>query len=312
VPGFTSLLHSLCDIMLGLTGYAFSFASYYTHRPLFCFGAQVSNKVVLMMPFSDTFHIVLVSPQESLNVGSVLRAMLNLEYKYLHLVAPRDFDPHRARITACHAESLIPSIQIHKTLSDALAPMQNVVGFSAQTGRNRLSIESLPQWARSQRFTVAKQIKTALVFGPEDTGLFLEDLDLCRTLIAIPSGAEYSSFNLAQAVLLALYSIRESVLDADVGDSVPSEHGSEEAGQGGLASWRDFQYLDSLVDSVLELSRFYRKGTPQPIPGVVKRLLRRTEPSDREMGIMLGMFRRIEGVLSGRVPVGERVSKKVR
>jgi tRNA/rRNA methyltransferase len=264
-----------------------------------------------MMPFSDLFHIVLVSPQESLNVGSVLRVMLNLEYKHLHLVAPRDFDPHRARITACHAESLIPLIQTHKTLAEALGPMQNVVGFSAQTGRNRLAIESLPDWARCQKSSVVKQTKTALVFGPEDTGLLLEDLDLCRTLITIPSGAAYSSYNLAQAVLLALYSIRESVLGA-VEDEVRIEQSLENSEHGALASWRDFQYLDSLVDSVLELSRFYRKGTPQPIPGVVKRLLRRTEPSDREMGIMLGMFRRIEGVLNGRVPVGERISKKLR
>lgn len=264
-----------------------------------------------MMPFSETFHIVLVSPQESLNVGSVLRAMLNLEYKHLHLVAPRDFDPYRARITACHAESLIHSIQIHKTLSDALGPMQNVVGFSAQTGRNRLAIESLPDWASSQRGSVIKRTKTALVFGPEDTGLLLEDLELCRTLVTIPSGTEYTSYNLAQAVLLALYSVRESVTGSVASNDCVVESCLQDCREESLASWRDFQYLDSLVDSVLELSRFYRKGTPQPIPGVVKRLLRRTEPSEREMGIMLGMFRRIEGVLSGRVPVGERVTKKL-
>jgi tRNA/rRNA methyltransferase len=263
-----------------------------------------------MMSFSDTFHIVLVSPQESLNVGSVLRAMMNLEYKHLHLVAPRDFDPYRARITACRGESLISSIQIHKTLSDALEPMQNVVGFSAQTGRNRIAIESLPDWARSQKDSVVRQTKTALVFGPEDTGLVLEDLELCRTLVTIPSGVEYTSYNLAQAVLLALYSVREAVGSTSELNAPESERSLSKEVGGSLASWRDFQYLDSLVDSVLELSRFYRKGTPQPIPGVVKRLLRRTEPSDREMGIMLGMFRRIEGVLSGRVPVGERSSKK--
>ena len=257
-----------------------------------------------MMLFSDSFHIVLVSPQESLNVGSVLRVMLNLEYQHLHLVAPRDFDPNRARITACHAETLIPSIKIHETLAEALEPMQDVIGFSARTGRNRLSIESLPDWAKMQG-GVVRRPQTALVFGREDTGLLLEDLDLCRTLVTIPSGNEYSSFNLAQAVLLTLYSVREAVLDSEGSNGKNSEHGFKEDEKSELAPWRDFQYLDSLVDSVLELSRFYRKGTPQPIPGVVKRLLRRTQPSDREMGILLGMFRRIEGVLSGRVPIAE-------
>jgi tRNA C32,U32 (ribose-2'-O)-methylase TrmJ len=36
----------------------------------------------------DRIHVVLVEPGDSRNVGSVARAMLNLGYRHLHLVAP--------------------------------------------------------------------------------------------------------------------------------------------------------------------------------------------------------------------------------
>jgi tRNA/rRNA methyltransferase len=216
--------------------------------------------------------------------------MMNLGVKHLHLVAPRGFDPNRAKITACHAASLLESVVIHDNLQSALAPMQEVVGFSAREGRNRLNTYDLPQWCTMLAAQVPLPV-TALVFGPEDSGLSLEDTAHCRSLVSIPADSCYTSFNLAQAVLLALYQLRSILVETTSANETRD-----------LATWEDFYYLDTLIDSVLTLSHFYRKGTPQPIPGVVKRLLRRTTPDRREMGILLGMFRRIEGVLCGRAP----------
>jgi TrmH family RNA methyltransferase len=262
----------------------------------------------LAQAITDKIHVILVNPQDNLNIGSVLRAMHNLGYNKLHLVACDIFDPARVRITACRAECLIPDIQFHSTLGEALQPMREVVGFSARSGRNRIHIESLPEYVGSFVSASSVVVNTAFVFGREDTGLLHEDLELCSRLVKIPAHGDYTSFNLAQAVLLALYSMREGLCGSKSEESVGGNLEPEQNEL--LAKWSDFQYLDSLVDSVLEYSRFYRKGTPQPIPGVVKRLMRRMRPTEREMGILLGMFRRIEGVLSGRVPIGERSIEK--
>ena len=43
--------------------------------------------------------------------------------------------------------------------------------------------------------------------------------------------------------------------------------------------------------------------TPRPVPQLVKHLLRRIDPDEREMGILMGMFGKIHRALAGQVPV---------
>jgi tRNA/rRNA methyltransferase len=249
-------------------------------------------------------HVVLVNTQNSLNVGSVLRAMSNLGFKHLHLVAPEDYQERKVRVTACNAANLVEGIQFHESIEGALAEMQDVVGFSARDGRNRMRSFWLPEWSKECARSGEQFPRTALVFGPEDNGLSQEHLSHCRSVVTIPTAGDYSSFNLSQAVLLALYQLFN---DCAGSDQQQYDDGTLNAGE--PAEWKEFYYLDSIVDAVLEASHFFRDGTPTPVPLIVKRLLRRTNPDKREMGILLGMFRRIEGVLVGRVPVKENLKR---
>jgi tRNA/rRNA methyltransferase len=54
---------------------------------------------------------------------------------------------------------------------------------------------------------IAENNRVGLVFGPEDRGLTNEDLRLCHRLVNIPT-AEFSSLNLAQAVMIICYELR--------------------------------------------------------------------------------------------------------
>ena len=47
---------------------------------------------------SELFHIMLIEPQDSLNVGSVARAMMNLGFKHLHLIRPHNFSLEKALV----------------------------------------------------------------------------------------------------------------------------------------------------------------------------------------------------------------------
>ncbi|MBN8548622.1 MAG: RNA methyltransferase [Deltaproteobacteria bacterium] len=238
-------------------------------------------------PENDLFHVVLVETDESLNIGSVARAMKNLGFRHLHLVAPRRYQPERAAITARWAtDDILAGLTIHDTLEQALAPMQEVVGFSGRPGKDRFNVDlpDLMQGLRSKPL-----VTTALVFGPEDTGLRHDHVEHCRWLVRIPTSVEYPSFNLAQAVLLGLFEITRQRWDSVA--SEPSPH---------AADWNQFYQLDRLVDAVLKESGFYREGTPEPIPGLVKNLFRRTQPDKREMGVLLALFSRIERELQHR------------
>ena len=165
------------------------------HRPA---SLPVSNA-------NDHIHVVLVEPGDSLNVGSVARAMSNLGFRHLHLVAPPRYDPERAAITACWAADRLGEAQHHDTLAEALAEMEHVVGFTARHGRNRPQHLLLPEWVT--RTTAEPPKRTALLFGSEDDGLRREHLVNCNWLVRIPSSEENPSFNLAQSVLLTLFEL---------------------------------------------------------------------------------------------------------
>ncbi len=235
------------------------------------------------------FHVVLVEPGDSLNVGSVARAMSNLGFTNLHLVAPPRHDPAKAATTACWATDLLERARMHDTLADALAPMQDVVGFTGRQGRHRPKHVLLDGWLDGLIRTPPRV--TALLFGPEDTGLRTEHLSACRWLVRIPSSARNPSFNLAQAVLLALFGIAR----LEWGPAEP-EAGPPPAREA------EFQQLERIVEEALVRSGFYGKGTPAPLPDLVKHLLRRIGPDTREMPVLLGMFDHINRALSGRSP----------
>jgi TrmH family RNA methyltransferase len=244
----------------------------------------------------DRIHVVLVEPGDSRNVGSVARAMLNLGYRHLHLVAPPRYRVEDAVATACWAEELLHGARIHATLEDALAPMEHVVGFSARHGKQRPRHVALDTWTR----TLAAQppVETALLFGPEDTGLRQEHLAHCRWLVRIPSRAENPAFNLSQAALLALYEVSGSL---GAMSEVPVPQVAALAGR--RPTWREFYELERIVDEALTRCRFYNKGTPDPLPELVKHLLKRIDPDAREMQVLLGMFSKLNRALAGGVPV---------
>ena len=226
------------------------------------------------------YHIVLVEPEESLNVGMTARAMMNLGFSRLHLVAPRHYSPRRAARTACWARELLMRAVVHDTLEHALAPMQEVVGLAAPCGRRRRNHIMLDQWLSAGE---EAPVETALVFGPERTGLRHEHIEQCTTLVRIPSTAKNPSFNLAQAVLLVLFEVSRAEWKNFPGPK-PSE----------AVTWNEYYQLDRKLDYILDESGFNHPGAPALNAQLVKSLMRRIRPDRREMGVLLAMFERIQ------------------
>lgn len=188
-------------------------------------------------------------------------------------------------MTACWATDILDRMVIHPTIEAALASFEHVIAFSGREGKNRGDPMSLLEWGET--LALRTPVRTALVFGPEDNGLRQEHIELCRLVLRIPSSVTCPSFNLAQAVLLALFEIARR-------DLPPAPPHVERS----LPSWNDFFQLDRLLDRVMERSGFLRVGTPEPVPGLVKNLFRRIEVDTREMGILLGLFGRLDRVLA--------------
>ena len=154
----------------------------------------------------ENISIVLVETQIPENIGAVARAMNNMNIGRLILVNPKNLDPARIEKTATtHSLHLLENMEIHNALGKAIAPFQYIVGTTARLGSMRPAL-STPQYLARDLIPISQNNMIAILFGPEDRGLSNEELRYCHTITSIPT-SDFSSLNLAQAVMIICYEI---------------------------------------------------------------------------------------------------------
>ena len=231
--------------------------------------------------------VVLVRPREEGNVGSVARAMANMGLSRLLLVEPAPVLGGIARAFAVGARAVLDGAASVPSLAEALAPFRRVVGTTSTRDR-RLGIpfltpRELPGWlAQSPPDT-----PTALVFGPEVGGLTNEELALAGAVVTIPCSPVQPTLNLAQAVLIVAYELFIARGDTPAGDAWEEAPAAAEEIDGLLAH----------ASEVLAEVGFARDDS---FPGVLRdlrRLAARAAPASRDVRILRGICRRIQGAL---------------
>jgi len=154
----------------------------------------------------DHITMVLVRPRYPENIGAAARAARNMGIGGLSVVDPENFDLTKVMKLATHAAAeTVERIGVFDNLESALASHHYVVGTTARLGGQRQAVQSPDRLAR-QLISISKQNRIAVLFGPEDRGLTNEDLRFCHSLVNIPT-AEFSSLNLAQAVMVMSYEL---------------------------------------------------------------------------------------------------------
>lgn len=147
--------------------------------------------------------IVLVRPQLGENIGKAARAMLNFGLSELRMVVPRDGWPNpSAGPAASGADIVLERATIHETLADAVADCAHVY---ATTVRKRGVTKPVLTPEAASRAIHGQHGRSAIVFGPERSGLETEDVALARAIVTVPVNPQFASLNLAQAVLLCCY-----------------------------------------------------------------------------------------------------------
>jgi tRNA/rRNA methyltransferase len=147
--------------------------------------------------------IVLVRPQLGENIGKAARAMLNFGLTEMRLVSPRDGWPNpSAGPAASGADIVLEQATVFESVADAVADCGQVY---ATTVRKRGVTKPVVTPEEAAREVRAAQGRSAILFGPERSGLDTEDVALARTIITVPINPEFGSLNLAQAVILVAY-----------------------------------------------------------------------------------------------------------
>ena len=224
--------------------------------------------------------IILVETQLGENIGMCARAMLNCGLSELRLVNPRDGWPNpAAAATAADADMVLEKAACFSSLKDALADCQRVFATTARMRSRELAVLDAEEAAEKIRSTVQGDQKTAILFGPEASGLDNAAIDFADTLIRFPTNPEFSSLNLAQAVLLFSWEWKRTV-SGPPAEAIESPRPAEKRSLDG--------FLHRLEQS-LEESGFFL--TPELKPVTLQNLrsfFARSTPTEKELALLHG------------------------
>ncbi len=163
-------------------------------------------------------RIVLVRPLYDRNVGAASRAMTNMGISKLILIAPQCDITFAAQQAAARGQEPLREVQIYQNWEDFFKsePEGIRISFTARDGRARQIHDTeyvYTKITQSELFlkSVKKAIPIYFFFGPEDCGLSDQDLNLTHFSTYLPTYGKNLSLNLAQAVLLAMFSFRHFI-----------------------------------------------------------------------------------------------------
>src|SRR6266481_1166042 len=201
--------------------------------------------------------IILVRPQLGENIGMAARAMLNCGLSRLRLVAPRDGWPNpKAQRAASGADVVLERAKLFDSVAEAVADLGRVVAASARNRELSQRILTARRAATEMHAWIGQGDKVGILFGPERTGLENDDMVHADTVLSIPLNPQFSSLNVAQAVLLVAY--EWAVASEATAEERMSDHSARPATKAELVNL--FAHLERALDE----SGFLRNKAMRP------------------------------------------------
>ncbi len=235
--------------------------------------------------------IVLVGPQLGENVGAAARAMLNCGLRELRLVAPRDGWPNEAAQAMATGASreIVDRAAVFGTTAESVADLHRVYATTARR-RDLLKPAIGPrELATEVREFAGRGLRSGVLFGAERAGLDNDDVALASHIVHIPLNPEYSSLNLAQAVLLVAHAWFEAGADNPVAASGPRSTTP-------LATRAELVNLFEHLEQELDASGFLRVAEKRGIMvRNLRSILHRAELREHEVRALHGVVSSLTG-----------------
>ena len=211
----------------------------------------------------EMVDIVLVNTSHPGNIGSAARAMKTMGLSKLVLAYPESPVDGQSYALAAGAGEILDNL---------LEPQEAgaLIVASALEGR-----------------------KVSLMFGCERTGLTNEELEVCHYHVTIPANPEYSSLNLAMAVQVLTYEIRQAYLKYLGMDPMKEEivHTSEKyLDKEQPASGDEIIGFHQHLEEVLLLTGFLHENNRGSIMRKIKRIFSRPYLTRDDVNILRGIL----------------------
>jgi tRNA (cytidine32/uridine32-2'-O)-methyltransferase len=256
-------------------------------------------------PDLSRVNVVLVNTSHPGNIGATARALKNMGIANLRLVDPRDYPSDVAIWRAVSAVDVLERAQVFTTLMEAVADCSMVIGASARSRRMPWPMLSPRQCARhvleeTQRAAAENSGQIALVFGREDTGLTNDELQQCHYHVQIPANDDYSSLNLAAAVMVISYEVRIAMLehagDTRLGAEAPMYDAATEDEYWDVpkADGHQMELFYRHLEQALVAMDFHDPENPRLLMPRMRRLFGRIRPDSMEINILRGVLTYVE------------------
>jgi TrmH family RNA methyltransferase len=172
------------------------------------------------LPTLDNVVVVLSRPTEPMNIGAACRAMKTMGLRHLRLISPLNPKGRSARALAHGAEDILDEALVVDDLLAAVGDAQVVTGTTARERQLRKRALLTPAELADRIAEHARDGRVVIMFGTERTGLTNDEIDLCRYLSTVDTAPEQPSLNLAQAVMLYGWEIRQAMQRAGAPDAL--------------------------------------------------------------------------------------------
>ena len=257
---------------------------------------------------AQDIRIVLVEPSHPGNVGGAARAMKTMGLADLVVVKPARFPDPQAVWRAAGAVDVVERARVFERLDDAIADCGWVVGTSARSRRVPWPLATAEQFAARLARQDLGGKPVAVLFGREDRGLRNEELERCNHHVVIPANPEYASLNLAMAVQIVCYEVRQALVEVANSDAAtpPATPSAGQDSQPDLpddwdrspATAADLAALYRHFGQVLSTIEFQDPKNPRLTMTRLRRMFARIHPDQTEVAILRGVLTRIERTLA--------------
>lgn len=158
-------------------------------------------------------NVVLVRSIYAQNVGSCSRAMSNMGASRLILIDRQCGIDYSAQLAAATGQEALQNRIEYQSWEEFYQnePGGIRIALTARDGRARAVYDFKSTLEKINSLGQIQANKNIyLIFGPEDCGLALDDIKDCHYSCSLPTYGKNWSLNLSQAVLLALFILRDT------------------------------------------------------------------------------------------------------
>ena len=241
--------------------------------------------------------VVLVEPQDLVNIAAAVRIAKNFGIEHLRLVKPRVFDPYRIEGIAHNTGDIVSRIAMFDSLAEATADCVHTVAMTARE-RSAKRVLLRPRVAAAELTARSEEGPVAAVFGREDSGLTNDELDRCNALATIATNPNHRSLNLGQAVGIMAYECWNAREGIDQPRKPPRRRAVRARGEELDLVFHDWQRSLWAID-------FFKSRNPEMVMRSLREILYRADLDGREARLLRAMALEIVHYLNRHQVLGE-------